>query len=82
MAKKYLNSTVRKIDIACRYRGDEFFIIMPRCDLENIEILINSLIDDFDAGKNQGVAFLTGVVLTGSDNVIAAKDLIKKANLS
>ena len=55
---------------------------MPRCDLENIEILINSLIDDFDAGKNQGVAFLPGVVLTGSDNVIAAKDLIKKANLS
>ena len=55
---------------------------MPRCDLENIEILINSLIDDFDAGKNQGVAFLTGVVLTGFDNVIAAKDLIKKANPS
>ena len=55
---------------------------MPRCDLENIEILINSLIDDFDVGKNQGVAFLIGVVLTGFDNVIAAKDLIKKANLS
>ena len=77
-----MNLIVRTVDIACRYRGDEFFIIMPRCDLEKIEILINSLIDDFDAGKNQGVAFLTGVVLTGSDNVIAAKDLIKKANLS
>ena len=77
-----MNLIVRTVDIACRYRGDEFFTIMPRCDLENIEILINSLIDDFDAGKNQGVAFLTGVVLTGSDNVIAAKDLIKKANLS
>jgi GGDEF domain-containing protein len=71
-----LSPTVRGVDIAFRYSGDEFFIIMPRCDSKNIKILINQLIDDFDAGKNQGVVFLTGVVLTGSDNVIATKNLI------
>lgn len=77
---KSLNSIVRTVDIACRYGGDEFCIIMPRCNLDNVQIPIRRLIDDFDAGENHGVTFSIGVVETGPDNVMGAIDLIKKAD--
>jgi diguanylate cyclase (GGDEF)-like protein len=45
---KALNSFIRKVDIAGRYGGDEFCVILPETSLEEAIVTANRLLDEFN----------------------------------
>jgi diguanylate cyclase (GGDEF)-like protein len=38
-----LNATIRKSDIAARMGGDEFLVLLPECDTDDVQILLDRL---------------------------------------
>jgi len=60
VGKSMLKMT-RNSDIACRYGGDEFCMILPKTTLDEAIIVITRLIEDFNKTKNQSVTFSIGI---------------------
>jgi len=73
-------SITRSVDVACRYGGDEFCIIMPRCNLENAQAPLQRLMEHFDAACSHNVTFSIGVVQSGPSDFKDATILISEAD--
>jgi len=75
-----LENATRKVDIACRYGGDEFCILMPRTTLDGARQLCEQLCTQFRERPNRGVSLSIGLVQTGPmefadvDSMIDAAD--------
>jgi len=75
-----LTAIVRTVDIECRYGGDEFCIIMPRCDLDGVTGPLNRLTQRFDEKCGHDVTFSIGVVQVGPEDFLEAKDILAEAD--
>ncbi len=75
-----LRKIIRNVDIPARFGGDEFCLIMPRCDIENARKPIDRLIKDFDHHCSFDVTFSIGVVQTGPEVYEDINALIKRAD--
>lgn len=77
---KILKESIREGDIACRYGGDEFAIILPHSTLEEADIFVKRLIKSFRVDEMLGVSFSMGVVGIGPDNFVDYEDLLGTAD--
>ncbi|MBO6826619.1 MAG: GGDEF domain-containing protein [Sneathiella sp.] len=75
-----LVSQTRAVDIPARYGGDEFCIIMPRTNLNEVEIPLRRIASDFDAHCNYPVTFSMGVVQVGPTFFEEPEELIQIAD--
>lgn len=75
-----LLAITRSVDIGSRYGGDEFCIIMPRCDLEGMRGPLQRLVTSFDSEKTHDVTFSVGVVQIGPEEFMDAETLINEAD--
>jgi len=76
---KSLLTNIRAIDIACRYGGDEFVVILPNCDIENAMLVIKKIIKKFSE-KYPLYSLSIGIAETGIDNYIDSDKLIDLAD--
>jgi len=78
---KSMLSCMRAVDIAARYGGDEFCLILPRTSLEEAELALKRLTTDFDEKCGYPVTFSMGVVQVGPTEFEEPEELIKIADL-
>jgi diguanylate cyclase len=75
-----LNAIVRSVDIGTRYGGDEFCIIMPRCDLDGVRVALDRLTAHFDKACKHDVTFSIGVVQAGPRAFQEAEEILTQAD--
>jgi len=73
-----LNS-IREIDVACRYGGDEFCLILPECDIENARDICNKIVLKFSE-KYPDFSLSIGITGIESGESTEADSLIKQAD--
>lgn len=71
---------IRDVDIACRYGGDEFCLIMPRSNIEEAQQPLNRLIENFDMEKHHGVSFSIGLIEVQSGEDCDSDTLVRAAD--
>jgi diguanylate cyclase (GGDEF)-like protein len=78
-----IRSSVREMDIGCRYGGDEFCLILPRATLEQATVVCKRVQERF-AGAVAGVApqvlLSIGIAQAGPEHFPDGSDLIKLAD--
>lgn len=81
-----LRQTIRQCDIACRYGGEEFIVIMPETDLEDSRVICERIRDqvqklrlEFD-GKRFNITISGGTALYDPSIAPGAEELIKAAD--
>lgn len=77
---KVVGESIREIDTACRYGGDEFCIIMPRTQIEDAKLVVERFIENFKKQNTTGVSFSVGLVCSGPNEIIDTDKLIKAAD--
>lgn len=76
-----LLATVRETDVACRYGGDEFCLIMPGSSSAEAEEVCGRLSKRFHAKAGEsGVTFSIGLAATGPEEFLSPDDLVKLAD--
>lgn len=79
-AGKLILQSIREGDIACRYGGDEFALILPRSTLEEADIFAKRLIKNFRVDEMQGVSFSMGIAAMGPDEFVDYETLLSAAD--
>lgn len=74
-----LEKTTREVDVACRYGGDEFCIILPDCGLKNAEKICEKIGKAF-LKKYPDFSLSMGIAKTGPEKFISQEELIKLAD--
>ncbi|MCF6310181.1 MAG: GGDEF domain-containing protein [Sulfurimonas sp.] len=74
-----LQSTVREVDIPCRYGGDEFVIMLPNCDINNARKICEKIIKAFSK-KYPKYSLSFGISETGPDTYVDNERLIEMAD--
>ncbi len=74
-----LLSSIREVDAACRYGGDEFCLILPDCDVDNAFLVCQKVIDNF-LQHYQNFSLSMGVVQTGPSSYFSDEQMIKLAD--
>ena len=77
---KATEETVRDIDIACRYGGDEFCVIMPGTAVDQAEVVSGRLIANFDKRPTEGVSFSIGIAQLGPEKFTDMDSFVKMAD--
>lgn len=76
-----LNAVIRDTDIAARYGGDEFCVILPSTSKEEALAMVNRLIAVFDEKiAGSGVTLSVGVVTLAPGEGKSADELVKMAD--
>lgn len=86
-AARRLRTSIRETDIACRFGGDEFVIVLPNINnWDDVEIVANKLLQSF---KEPVVVnehrFYVSTSIGGAisiDNVVNAEDLVRNADMA
>lgn len=74
-----LRSSLRATDVACRYGGDEFCLILPDCDVEGAKTVRSKLIDAFTEAC-PGVNLSCGFATTGPTEFLDQDALVALAD--
>lgn len=75
-----LSQRSRETDLACRYGGDEFCIILPDCDIENAKVIAQNISDDLSQKYNNEITLSIGISQTGPIEFVSSDDLIRLAD--
>lgn len=75
-----LMNRCRETDLACRYGGDEFCVILPDCDIENAQLVAQNIIDDLSAKYDGEITLSIGISQTGPLDFVSNDELIKLAD--
>ncbi len=75
-----LNEVLRDTDLACRYGGDEFCIIMPNTVISQAELVCQRLTENFDHKPTHGVTFSIGIAQSGSEKYMEMDEMVKLAD--
>jgi len=79
-AGKIILQSIRESDVACRYGGDEFAVILPHSSLEEADIFSKRLIKNFRVKEMQGVSFSMGVAALGPNEFVDYEYLLRAAD--
>jgi two-component system, cell cycle response regulator len=86
IAGKVISANMRKMDVAARYGGDEFVLLLPRAVPEDAAVVAQRIRDEFRQAsaillrRNEGVSMSIGIgsmrtdAPHGTENLIAAAD--------
>lgn len=86
VAGKVISANMRKMDVAARYGGDEFILLLPRAGGEEAAGVVTRIRDEFRQAsaivlrRNEGVSMSVGIgsvkvdMPAGSEQLIAAAD--------
>ena len=72
-------ANIRDTDIACRYGGDEFCLILPECETKEAKTVCEKVITSFSE-KYPDYYLSMGIAETGQDEYISGDQLIKIAD--
>lgn len=78
---KILLKSIRDVDVACRYGGDEFCIILPDCNIDNAKDVCSKIIDRFTE-KYPDYAISVGIAGVEPGKYVEDEILIKNADLN
>lgn len=73
-------ATFREIDVACRYGGDEFTIVMPETEADDAVAVCQRLFDQFDKIRPHPTTLSVGVAQTGPERFVSLDRLVKTAD--
>ncbi|MDP6705681.1 MAG: GGDEF domain-containing protein [Alphaproteobacteria bacterium] len=77
---KVLDGEARAGDLACRYGGDEFAVIMPRTNAGEARSLCERIIDAFERTETEGISFSVGIAVTSVDEPLDGNAFLKAAD--
>ena len=74
-----LAGTAREVDIACRYGGDEFCLVLPECGSDDARLICEKVIAGFnrkypDYTLSMGIASIGPEAFVGIDELIGTAD--------
>ncbi|MFY8275368.1 GGDEF domain-containing protein [Pseudoalteromonas sp. SSDWG2] len=72
-------SSLREVDVPCRYGGDEFCIILPDCDTQNAYRICERIIGKF-TNMYKDLSLSVGIVEANKDSGADIDNLIKEAD--
>lgn len=75
-----VKESLRESDIACRYGGDEFALILPHSTLDEADVFAKRLIKNFRVDKMKGVSFSMGIAGVGPDEFVDYEKLLNAAD--
>ncbi|MDH5407609.1 MAG: GGDEF domain-containing protein [Gammaproteobacteria bacterium] len=70
----------RESDIACRYGGDEFCLILPRTTITEAKNLCERIIEAHKQETKNEISFSIGIAMTGSGEICDADTLVRRAD--
>jgi diguanylate cyclase (GGDEF)-like protein len=88
MAGKVISANMRRMDVAARYGGDEFVLLLPQASLEDATIAAQRIRDEFyqaSAGilkREEGVTMSIGVSTLSQSQAAGADQLVAKADVA
>ncbi len=75
-----LQDGVREGDIACRYGGDQFCIILPKAAISDAQVLCDRLVQALERGDTRNVAFSIGIAQMGPDQFFDVDHFVKQVD--
>lgn len=73
-------SSVRESDLACRYGGDEFCVILPRSRLEESKRVADRIAHEFRKILGEELGLSTGIATIGPGSFVAHEDFFRQAD--
>ncbi len=86
MAGKVIQANMRRMDVAARYGGDEFVLLLPHASAEEAARVVQRIREEFFAAsagilkRERGVTMSAGVAALSSDGAAHADQLVAKAD--
>ena len=75
-----ISSAVRESDLACRYGGDEFCVILPRSRTEETKRVADRIAAEFEKVFGEELGFSAGIATTGPRNFLTPEELLREAD--